>query len=850
MSLPANQDAEQQEHTPRHRPLVPVLLGFAVGIWLDEVLHPEFAVWAATGCVLMGFALAALAHRSWPWANWVLAAFLLVPLGGAYHCTRVRQSPPWHLRRRLTQRMDYCSVRAEVTKEPELQATFDPWEQRRDPVRSYWLVRVEVAALAPAGEPWRRAAGGMVVFADGDRPLLQVGDQVEFRANLRPNRPATNPGETDTREVYERWGSFGTATVRSPKAFKLVRPSHWYSSVPAAVGRLRTRLKEALIWDADQPTHALTSALILGERSHLSESTRDLLAEAGALHFIAISGLHVGLFAAFWWVVLVRLRMPVQARSLVLIALVWLYVAFTGAHVSSQRAAWMLTFVAAAPLVQRRSDSVSAMLGAGLLILALRPQELFAVGFQFTFAAVWAILYLYANLADILWPWDRLSERLEQERERHLGRDLLLYGRHYLLLSGCIWLALVPLQAHYFHHFSPYTPLVNLALWPLMLLLIVGSFLLMPAALLGRIVAQSLVGATGCISTQCESLLEATSRLPGFAVHTPGPPVWWILAFYVVLVLWIFRAQVRGGHGAFLAGVLVLAVGYICADVGVRKPEHVTVTVADVGHGQCVVFRLPSGATMLYDAGSAAGRRVRGVEGILWDRRVRRIQTMLISHRDADHCRFAPNIARKFTVDTVGIPPFGVGEAAMVLDERLRDRVARRVAIWEGVTLTADGMRCKVLHPDDRFLTGPGITRNDRSMVVLCESEGRRILLTGDVDEQALRRLVDAYGDELRADVLVLPHHGAWRPALREFLERVRPALAVASCYDDVDPGTRQLLEQMGVTLWTTAEHGAITMTLGGDELRMESYLRPLENTLLVRYVPPAPASQEGAGPR
>ena len=237
---------------------------------------------------------------------------------------------------------------------------------------------------------------------------------------------------------------------------------------------------------------------------------------------------------------------------------------------------------------------------------------------------------------------------------------------------------------------------------------------------------------------------------------------------------------------------------------------------------------------MLCDAGSSAENRAAAIEGILWSWRVRRLRALVVSHRDLDHCRFVPDVVRKFDVDKVVVTPLAVGEEASVLDEKLLDAKPRRVLVTEGALLKGDGLRCEVMHPDDRFLVETGLSSNERSLVLMCEFRGWRILFTGDVEEEALKRLVDHHGDGLLADVLVLPHHGAWRESLPEFLKQVHPRIAVASCYD-VDERTRRLVAERGVPMWTTARHGAVTMVVSEGELKVQSYLRPQDEMRLTR---------------
>jgi competence protein ComEC len=231
-------------------------------------------------------------------------------------------------------------------------------------VREKWHCRVSVRQICRSGERWQRAVGDVAVFGEGDRPRVLTGDRVEMLAKVRANAPPSNPGEEDFRRIFERTGSFGTAGVSSGRAVRVLDRPAWYSSPSVLLGRLRGALKQRLVWDTDRGADPLTAALIFGERGGLTRDRWELMAEAGSVHFLAISGLHVGIFAAFMWWLLLQCRVPVGWRSAGLIVLVWLYVLFMGGQVSARRAAWMVSFLAAAPLLHRQSDPISALLGA------------------------------------------------------------------------------------------------------------------------------------------------------------------------------------------------------------------------------------------------------------------------------------------------------------------------------------------------------------------------------------------------------------------------------------------------------------------------------------------------------
>ncbi|MCK4283000.1 MAG: ComEC/Rec2 family competence protein, partial [Candidatus Brocadiae bacterium] len=330
---------------------------------------------------------------------------------------RFRTKPPWHLENLPLEEGTPYRLRGRITREPRVHYRESPFALEGARPGKFWLLRVELERLSGDGERWHRAAGGVTVFVNWGRPALEVGDRVQFLARLSKNRRPANPGERDRALTYDRAGSHATASVASAAALKLLRRPAWCRSVPIAVGRLRTFLwsrVERRLEQHDGAGASLVTALLFGQRGALTAEQTTLFKESGSLHFLAISGLHVGIFCIFVQSLFTLIGLPVRIRSLVTILLIWLYVLFTGCHVSAARTGWMLSIVLAAPLVRRQRDSISALAAAAFLLLLLWPQQLFSAGFQLTFVAVWPIVCIYPQLGGILWPWEDLLARLHR----------------------------------------------------------------------------------------------------------------------------------------------------------------------------------------------------------------------------------------------------------------------------------------------------------------------------------------------------------------------------------------------------------------------------------------------------
>jgi len=570
----------------------------------------------------------------------------------------------------------------------------------------------------------------------------------------------------------------------------------------------------------------LVAALLLGERSALTTPQERLLKESGTLHFLAISGLHVGLFALFLGCILTLLPLPVRARAVSLIVMVWVYVLFTGCSVSAARAGWMLSFMLAAPLLERQRDSLSAVAGAALFILVAWPQELFAPGFQLTFVAVWAIICVYPQLTGMLWPWEDLLARLEQPEERGIWQDLWVSVRSYALLSVVVWAATAPILAYHFNSVSLWAPLLNLFMWPLVLLLLIACFVLTVCLPFGYSAAWPAAWAAGFLAEHIEALLRVSSGLPGSGLYTPQPALWWVVLFCVVVAGWTVRTRLGLGRRAFAAAAALLALALVAREAGARAKRAFSLTIADVGTGQAALVQTPEGEAILFDAGSVRQGAEQAVAGLLWHRRANPIGAVVLSHFDRDHCNFIPYLTDRFRIGQAVVPASGkLAPLATLARGWLRQEGLDVRPVTEGAELAGGRLRCVVLHPNMRFATELELPENEKCLVLHGTYNGLTFLLPGDIQTNAIRRLNHDYGDRLRADILLVPHHGHYSEGLEEFVGHVRPAVAVVSGAEaQCDLRTRQILDASGAPLWSTEVEGAVIVTLRGHVAGVVGY--------------------------
>lgn len=308
-------------------------------------------------------------------------------------------------------------------------------------------------------------------------------------------------------------------------------------------------------------------------------------------------------------------------------------------------------------------------------------------------------------------------------------------------------------------------------------------------------------------------------------------PVAWILLLLSCLTPGFSRCQTEQTAPDALAAEKdalwqKLSASRPAADKPVEDPS-LSVTFIDVGQGDCVLLLAPDGTTMLVDAGPVGA--FPAIETVLSERGVTALDAVIATHPHEDHIGSMASVLNRYPVGAfytiADEDPTGAYAAMLAALEKngcpvypadADDRIP-----W------ADGCTVTVLNPDPGYDYGTG-ELNDRSVVLHVQYGDTAVLLTGDAEAAAERRMLDTYPKSmLRADVLKLGHHGSASSTTVPFFLAVDPDFAVASCGKDNDYGhphleTLSLLYETHTAFYRTDCDGTITFRLDGTRVSVE----------------------------
>lgn len=663
----------------------------------------------------------------------------------------------------------------------------------RNPRRVRFELAVDSARLAATGQPVAMVSRVRLSWY-GRFPDLVPGETWRLRVRLKRPHGFRNPGGFD----YERWlfrhGIRATGYVRADSGNRRLAADGGHGVDRLRYG-LRQRLQALL---PETPAAGLLQALVVGDRSDIGEPEWAVLRATGTNHLMAISGLHIGLLAGlgFWlgrwlWRFSGRglLWLPAPRFGVVLaLILATGYAALAGFSVPTQRALIMAAVGLLALWRYRRVASGQTLGLALLLVLAFDPLAVLDPGFWLSFAAVGLIFYgLQGRL--------RAAGRLGQA----------------LRVQWWISLGLLPLLLLLFGQASLISPLANLLAVPVVGLLVV------PLSLSGSLLGVIRPAAGGLLLAAADGLMRGILIALGWLADLPfaqwdGPqPSWWAAA--LALAGMILLLMPRGLPGR-LAGV-VLLLPLLAPATARPPPGQAEFTLLDVGQGLAAVIRTRH-HTLLYDAGPRYGPHFEagGAVVLPYLRAVDRgrVDRLVISHADSDHRGGAETVLQALPVT----------EFLASRPLQLAGRTSR--PCLAGERWTWDGVRFAFLHPDTDMRG-----RNNASCVLQVRAGRHALLLTGDIERPAERRLIRRLGADLAADVLVVPHHGSKSSSSAAFLDRVRPAWALypvgyRNRFGFPAAPVQARYRARGIATLATARQGAISLRLGGRALRPEGY--------------------------
>jgi len=696
-------------------------------------------------------------------------------------------------------------------------------------------------------------SGKISVKVLNDIPEISTGDKVYFKSGIRSVRNFNNPGGFDFKRHMAFNGISGTAYVDGEK----IRIEQSKENIEWKWLIENVRKKFALLIDNSAPSDeaGVLKALVIGDQNSITPEIRETFNRTGTSHILSISGLHVGIVATvsflffnkllsyfnlFLWNAWTR-----KGAAILSLFPVIIYGLLAGMPPSTQRSVIMVSVFLMSFFVEREQDAVNTLAVAALMILTVHPPSLFLISFQLSFLSVY---FIVLGINHTLYRKNKEGNAEEGWRTR-LQRNIAAF----FLVSFFATIGTLPVVMYYFNQVSLVGIAANCVAVPLIGFAVVSagllSFFIYP---LSSLVSVWLIKASSLILGVSLEFIKYFAKLPFAAIKTVTPSFFEIALYYLFLfaVFGILQGindekeTKRGGSAAgfikqrapLIATVFLIIAGYADIWYWLDKRflhEDLRVTVIDVGQGTSTLLELPGGCNVLVDGGGFSDNSIfdvgeRITAPFLWRKKIKSLDTLVLSHPDSDHLNGLLYIAKNFNVKEI----WSNGEVENSLGyKRLLEIIKEKnikMEDFNGIrrNRVINGIEFKILYPEAGFKEKSEKWRKgDNSSLVLKTVFGSKsFLFTGDIKEKGESDLVKTSGNRLKSTVLIVPHHGSKSSSTDMFVDKVDPEIAIIPVgwknrYKFPHPEVLGRYKSRKCRILRTDENGAVMMSTDGKSL-------------------------------
>lgn len=659
---------------------------------------------------------------------------------------------------------------------------------------------------------------------------VEIGFAICVNGKILEMKEARNPGGFNQKEYFK---SLGVATKLECCELTILQKSR--NDFKIYIEDIKESLCNALDNIATQKEAGILKAMVFGEKSDMDDNVTGLYQGAGVSHILCISGLHISVFGSTLFLLL-RKKFSYYSASVISMCVMISFAILTGSGISSKRAVIMFGISLLAKVLGRKYDIKTSLMFTIFIMLYDMPFYLFSISFILSILAIAAIGFVYP----VIWKFVVGIFRLEN-KSKTVNKVIST-----IFITISINITTLPIVAYTYFEIPTYSLIINMLIVPLMSVLVWLALIAVLTSFISVFIGKFFVGSAVYILRLYEWLCEINENMPFSKILVKRPELVTIALYYVLLCIGLViiylltcknglysRISERISNGItnhLLGGVFMILVGItlMMFYIILKKDTESLITFLDVGQGDCALVNMGD-VRVLVDGGSSDMKNIGEyqITPCMKSMGYDFIDIVIVSHTDKDHISGIKDIIENelLKIGTVIIGGADDSEEYLSFVEMLEENNIDYKVVKKGDVIKKGDLVISVLHPYVGYVGDS----NGSSLVVYVKGKEMSALFTGDIskaeEEEILMAYKDLIGDGMvfDVDVLKVAHHGSKNSSSKNFLETVKPDIAVISCgkknsYGHPHKETLKNLEEVGVEIVLTPQAGAVIIRRDGVE--------------------------------
>jgi len=585
-----------------------------------------------------------------------------------------------------------------------------------------------------------------------DIPSIKYGDSLYIEGEFKQPEEARNYKGYNYKQYLKTKKIIGTVELEKVKILK--------SSNGSFIHNIQKYIRDTINGTLTDEEGNLLLAILLGDKDKLSEDIQESFKTSNLSHMLAVSGAHVSYIILGLTYVLQNSIIGKKNGKIVCIIFLLAFMAITNFTPSVTRACIMAILTLLSSIIYRKSDVYTNISVAALITLIFNPYSLLDLGFQLSYGGTIGIIIFIKRI-----------------QEKKSNSKVINYIKQMALVSIYANIIIIPIMMYHFNTVSFTFIISNIMASPILGIIVITGFLFIITSITVKPLTRLIAIFIKPILSILIKISQICSKLPFSNILVVTPYMFNVISYYAI-ILYCIKSKKNNKCKIIICLLIVLILINFIIYI---FPQKLRIFFIDVGQGDSTLIITPDKKTVLIDGGGSdsfdVGEKV--LLPYLLDRRILKIDYVLISHFDTDHCGGILTIMEKVKVKNIIISE--QAEHSENYERFKKLMIHKRIRLIE--VKKGDKIKIgrysefKILFPTSRLLSENPL--NNNSIVTQFNYNNFKMLFTGDIEKLAEQQILKTEKAEIRADILKVAHHGSKTSSIPEFIKAVRPRIAL-----------------------------------------------------------------------